>query len=722
MIIGRLSARAALAASAAAAALLSATAASAQAPVSVDELIVTAQKREENLQDVPISISVVNAEGLQQRGAAQLSDYAAFIPGLQVDSLGSPGRSIISLRGITPLASSATIGIYLDDAPVGSSGLYNRSNVFSLDMMPYDIQRVELLRGPQGTLYGASAIGGLLKYVTVEPSLTEFSGRAGGELFAIEESSDAGYAGNVLVNVPIVQGLVGLTASYSRRITPGYIDNVLSGERDINEAQQEGARAALLFRPNDRFSVRLQAIWQETDADDSSSYLIAATGPQPYDRFQTPQPRPEPFDGEFEYYSAVVDYDLGFASLTSTTSYSTIDTFERADATRLYGVLVGGESDFDSYLSTEKWSQEVRLTSPASDRFEWLLGVFYTDEENTHDQLVYVFDAATGALLPGLNPLATVGLPSTYKEWAVFGNATYKFNEQFHVTGGLRYAENDQNFRQISAGAVVPPANVPGTSKEDVLTFSISPQYHLSPDTMLYGRVATGYRPGGPNVALPGVPPAVDSDTLTDYEVGLKSVLLDGRLRLDLAAFYMDWKDIQIGVQFPNGVGGLANAGTARSQGFEGMVVWEPTDGLTLGLNGAYTDAKLTEDTPPSVGGKDGDRLPRVPKWSGSVTADYVWDVSGATTAQVGAALRYTGKRYSAAESSPLAVEIDSYTALDLNGSLTFAEKWTLRAYVRNALDSKGELLRQVSTANPGFISIVPLQPRTVGVGIDVAF
>lgn len=722
MIVGRHYGRATLAASAAVAALLSATAASAQAPVAVDEVVVTAQKREQNVQDVPISISVVDAEGLQARGASSLADYAAFVPGLQVDGLGSPGRAIISLRGITPLASSSTIGIYLDDAPIGSSGLYNRSNVFSFDMMPYDIERLELLRGPQGTLYGASAIGGLLKYVTVEPSLSEFSGRAGGELFAIKHGSDPGYAGNVLVNMPLVDGLVGLTASYSRRSTPGYIDNVLSGEDDINETLQEGARLALLFRPNDRASARLQAIWQKTGSDDSSAFLINETGPTPWDRFETANIRPEPFETEFHYYAATLDYDLGFATATSTTSYSRIKTFERSDASRLYGVLVGGESDFDSYLSTNKWSQELRLTSPASDRFEWLVGGFYTEEDSTHDQYVLVFDPATGAMLPGLNPLAIVGLPTTYKEWALFGNATWKLNEQFHVTGGLRYAENDQTFRQISAGVVVPPANVPGTSKEDVLTFSISPQYHFSPDTMLYARVATGYRPGGPNVALPGVPPAVMSDTLTDYEVGLKSVLQDGRLRLDVAAFYMDWTDIQIGVQFPNGVGGLANAGTARSQGFEGSVVWEPSEGLTLGLNGAYTDAKLTEDTPPSVGGLDGDRLPRVPKWSGSATADYGWEVSDWARAQVGAAVRYTGKRFSAAESSPQAVEIDSYTALDLNASLTLEDRWTLRTYVRNVTDSNGELLRAQSTPNPGFLSITPLQPRTVGVAVDLRF
>ena len=724
--------RVTLAASAAALALLAGQAAHAQtaAPANsevqeLDVVVVTAQKRSENVQDVPISISVLSGESLQQRGASQLTDYAAYVPGLQVDSGGSPGKAIISLRGIAPLGQSTTVGIYVDDAPIGSSGIYNRSQSFSLDLLPYDIQRVELLRGPQGTLYGASSIGGLLKYVTVQPSLSEFSGRAGGEVFSIKHASDAGYAGSAMVNIPLITDKLGMTVSYSHRDNPGFIDNVQTGEKDINSSKQDGARAALLWEPTDKLSVKLSGIWQKVDSDGNGVIAESSTGVPVGNGWSTNHIRAEPFSDKFQYYAGTVDYDLGPASLTSTTTYSKIDIVETADVSRLYGTFWGGQADFPSNLNQKKFTQETRLTSPSSDHFEWMVGTFYTHEKNAHNQIVHAYDTS-GALIttgPFADPFAIVGLPNAYTEYAVFGNATYKFSERFFLTGGLRWAHNDQNFRQIS---VIPllgaNADQPGSSSESVVTYSISPQFHVNDDTMLYARIASGYRPGGPNVAIAGVPPTVSSDTMTNYEAGVKSSLLDRTLTVDLAAFYMDWQDIQLSVNFPSGLSGFANAGSAVSQGFEGTIAWEPMHGLSFGLNGAYTDSKLSSDTPPSVGGMDGDRLPRIPKWSGSITADYAFNLNDKVEARIGGALRHTGKRYSEVTSSPTSIAAGAYTALDLNAGVTFDRKWTLRAYARNVTDTDGVVTRDVSRTNVGFIDTVPLQPRTLGLAIDVSF
>src|SRR5918993_3177235 len=179
------------------------------------EIIVTAQKREERIQDVPISISVVDQEKILSSGASQLIDYAAYVPGFQVDNAGSPGRSTLSLRGVAPIGPSATVGIYLDDAPIGSSGIYNRSQTFTLDLLPYDIQRLEVLRGPQGTLYGASTIGGLLKYVTVQPNLHRMTVRAGAEIFDVAHGDDLGWGVNFMGSVPIITDELAVSASYS---------------------------------------------------------------------------------------------------------------------------------------------------------------------------------------------------------------------------------------------------------------------------------------------------------------------------------------------------------------------------------------------------------------------------------------------------------------------------------------------------------------------------
>ncbi|MCJ8158459.1 TonB-dependent receptor [Sphingomonas sp. LaA6.9] len=703
------------------------------APAAPDDniIVVTAQKRTENLQDVPISISVVGGEELKQSGSAQLTDFGPYIAGLQVDSSGTPGQSTVSLRGIAPVGPSTTVANYLDDAPVGSSALYARSAEFTLDLLPYDIERVEVLRGPQGTLYGASSIGGLLKYVTVSPSLSEFSGKAGAELFGIRHGSDVGYAGQAMVNVPLVADKLGITASYAYRHTPGYIDNVQTGARDQNEYDQQGGRVSLLWQASENFTVRLSGLWQKIDTENNSTIVQdLATGERIGDGMSNNNYLDEPFRKTLEYYAATLDYDLGFAELTSATTYSRAKTRQVQDASRLFGVLFplfgapdAGLAPFTLKLDLEKFTQEIRLTSPTSDRFEWLIGGFYTDEDSGNEQVVrsLTFD---GTPIAGLDPLAVAELPSTYQEFAVFGNATYKFSEQFDITGGLRWARNEQKFRQISSGAVLPTANDPGTSSEEVVTYSVSPRFHVNEDTMIYARVASGYRPGGPNTTLPGVVPTVDSDSLVNYELGIKSLLFDRTLSIDVAAFYMDWKDIQLTVDF-NGVSGLANAGTARSQGIEASIMWQPVSGLSLGANGAYTDAQLTSDTPPSVGGLDGDRLPRIPRFAGSLTADYVFDVSDNTTLRLGGGLRHTGSRISTVESNPDSVTAKAYTALDLNAALTIDERWTMRTYVRNVTDTDGAITRNIfndGLGRPVQYTVVPVQPRTIGVAVELAF
>jgi iron complex outermembrane receptor protein len=688
-----------------------------------DEIVVTAQKREERLQDVPISISVVGGEQMQQSGASQLADYAAYVPGFQVDNAGSPGRSTLSLRGVAPIGPSATVGIYLDDAPIGSSGIYNRAQTFSLDLLPYDIDQIEVLRGPQGTLYGASSIGGLLKYVTVQPDLTRFSARAGGEVFTIAHGSDAGWAASALVNVPIVADKLAISGSYSRRNSPGFIDNVLTGEKDVNSALQQGARVAVLWKPDSKLTVKLSGLWQRTESDNFGILYETQGSPTPLapgaSWLSTNQQLPEPFHSDFKFFSGSIAYDLGFAELSSTTSHSELKILETSDASRVYGVIWGGLAPYPATLHQKKWTEEVRLTSATSKLLDWQLGFFYTNEDNTHNQLVRALDAS-GAPLAPFDPFAVVALPNTYKEYAVFGNATLKLGDVFHITGGLRWARNDQTFTQVTQ---IPLAGLDtsgdGGSSEEIVTWSVSPQLNLNPDTMLYVRAATGYRPGGPNIALPGFPATVSSETVTSYEAGIKARFLDRKVTFNAAAFLLDWNDLQVAQAFANGINGLVNAGTARSQGFEAQLLIQPVRGFNVGANFAYTDAKCTQTTPNCT---DGDQLPNVPKLAAAVTADYSWALSGSTQAHVGGAVRIVGDRISAVASDPLSVPVDGYATFDLNASVTIDSKWTLRAYARNLTDSEGRITTSVATVNPGYLSTVPVQPRTLGLALDLAF
>ncbi len=717
--------------------MILAAAAAAQAqeasPTRLGEVLVTAQKRTENMLDVPVSISVVDGSRLEKGGSTQLTDYSAYVPGMQVDSNGTPGQTTVSLRGIGPLGSSATVGSYVDDAPIGSSGIYNSTNALSFELMPYDIERIEVLRGPQGTLYGASSIGGLLKYVTVAPALDEFEGKVGIEAVDVTDGSGNDFNYSARISFPLVEDSLGMSLSYARRELPAYIDNIQTGETDVNAGTQEGARLALLWQPSENTSLSLSAMRQEVESDNNALLYEDIDGVPVGDGRSTNQFLEEPYDSQYDLYSATLNVNIGELTLTSVTSYSEADILITSDATRAFGELIGVilgigpvYSDVVFPFSQEKLTQEIRLTSPASDRFEWLVGAFYTDEENQVEQVVSLYDPATGELIPGINPAAVVQLPNEYQEYAIFTNGTYKFSDTFHLSAGVRYAKNDQKFRQISFGLIVPTADVPGESDEDVVTYSLSPEWHFGNDTMLYARVATGYRPGGPNVFLPGVPPTVDSDSMTNYEVGVKSSLAGGAVLLETAVFYMDWEDIQLGVTFPNGTSGLANAGSAESQGVEGSLSWLAGENLTVGVTGAYTDAKLTSDTP--NGAQDGDRLPRTPEWSGSLFADYAIETGNNLNWQFGGLVRYVGDRISEPSSQPNSIAADSYITVDLNAGLAINDRWTIRAYARNVTDEDGDISRSISIPNssliggPQFISVVPVQPRTFGLGVEVSF
>ncbi|WP_332819694.1 TonB-dependent receptor [Sphingopyxis sp.] len=717
------------------AALMAAMPAQAQEPVAVEatgEIVVTAQKRVQNVQDVPISIAVVSGEELQEQGSASLVDYAGYVPGMNVSNSGTPGQTTITLRGVAPLNNSQTVGIYLDDAPVGSSAIYNRAGAFTIDLMPYDLQRIEVLKGPQGTLYGASSIGGLVKYVTVQPDTREFKVRAGVEGFAIKGGDGLGWGAQAMVNVPIVEDRLAVSGSFAWRSTPGWVDSVNNAAlKDQNDYEQRGGRVALLWTPTPELSVKLAAIWQSLDSEGNGLYAADLTGKRLGDGRSYNNYVPESFDVDLDYYSATIDYDFGAATLTSATTYSKTQSAQVQDASYAFGVLfpllTGGAippgiTPFALDLGLKKWTQEVRLASPSGGRFEWLIGGFFTDEKTSNSQLVRSFDMAGNPIAP-LDPLATVGLPATYKEYAVFGNATFKLSEQFEITGGLRWARNDQTFRQISSGAIVPQADDPGKSSEDVFTYSISPQFHINEDAMLYARLATGYRPGGPNVIVPNVPPTVDADRMKNYEVGLKADFADRMVSVDVALFLMDWTDIQVVRSF-GGVSGGANGGKARSKGIEGSFALRPAPGLTISATGSYTDAVLSEDVP-DISGVDGDRLPAVPKFSGALRADYEFELGSSNKGSFGAGVRHASSRLSLVESDPLVARAKPYTSVDLNASITFNDHWTVRAYARNLFDNKGEMARSTMADGlnrPSFLAISPLQPRTIGVALDMAF
>jgi iron complex outermembrane recepter protein len=715
--------------------LVAASAASAQDAAPADQatlgtIIVTAEKRSEDIQNVPMSIGVIDEAQLENSHFTQLSDLVAYLPGLTVINGGSPGQASLGVRGISPLSAGSTVATYIDETPLGTSSNYGGGSSEVLDLLPYDFQSVEVLRGPQGTLYGASALGGVVRYVTKQPDLDQFFWRAGADVFTQSNAGDTGYGGRFSFNAPLAPGQLGLSVSVARQQSPGYTDNVRTGEKDQDDFWQQAAHATLFWKASEDLSVKFSILQSVVDSQSSSVTALEPISLKPvFGDLKDDNYFLEPFRRSVDYANATVNWNLGFADFVSATSYEHNKANSTLDASLVYGVAFpafglpdAGLSAVTYALRLNKTTQEFRLVSKPDDHLEWMVGAFYTDERSTQGQ------AASAQLLDytpieGLDPLAVVGFPSTYKEYAGFGDLTYKFTPAFDITGGVRWAHNKQTFSEITSGALTGALNVPGTSSEDVFTYSLSPRLHIGDDSMVYARIASGYQPGGPNLALPGVPTSVDASKLTNYEVGLKTLLADHRVMIDVAAFDIEWDKIQISAN-ANGVAYLANGGTARSRGLELTSLWRPVAGLRFGLNGAYTDAVVTEDVP-SLGGLNGDRLPNIPKWAWSVTADYSFPVAANWTGRVGGGVRYVGSSLSQIEHSPLALPQDSYTAIDLNGDVS-NDTWTFRVFVKNLTDKRVytnlTALTNAATGEIDRVNAVPLMPRMVGVGFDVKF
>lgn len=736
----------------------------AETAVTLDSVVVTANKRVENVRDVGASISVIGERQLENMAASSLTDYAALIPGMQVQSSGTPGLTSVSLRGISALSSGATVATYIDEVPVGSSGIYQSAGSLMLDLLPYDISRVEVLRGPQGTLYGAGAIGGLLKYVTRPPDLVTEEFRAGVGLRSVAEGGQD-WNGRIGVGVPLQDDRLGLRMSFARNGLPGYTDNAIDGRRDINDSEQIGGRAALSW-DGDAVDVDLAVLHQRIKADDRA---VVALEPGTYaplgEEFEGRNWQRQPFSKELTLTSLSVAWDLGWADLVSATGWSETRTLDQIDTTVQFGevadLLLGfpepGSSNVRYTFDLDKITQEFRFSSKTGGRFEWMAGVFYTREDALQSQLAWL-GQRDGSPLPApfdaqFGTLALIDLPSTYKEVALFANASWRFGERFKIDAGLRQARNDQWFSQnVSEGILAPIGDAPGASREDVFTWSLSPQFNLAEDTMLYARVATGYQPGGPNVALPGIPPSVDSSMLASYELGLKSQFADRRVQVDVSAFRIEWDDIQVASSF-NGIGGLVNGGEASSEGLELASQFRATDALALGINAAYTKARVKNDFEATTipqgdfdvvlnTGLAGDRMPYVPTLSWAATAEYAFMTAQGMSGQVGAVLRFTGERLNdtterqrvTAPGDPSTVlqedvtaplRLDSYRALDLYAGVG-RERWELRAYVTNVTGEGGwSSMTPAAGALSGtvaYLAAVPIQPRTFGVEFDIRF
>jgi len=695
------------------------------------DIVVTAQKRTESVLNVPAGVSVVSPKLLNDLHATQLTDVSSYVPAFQVDSGGSPGQTTISIRGIAPIGRGSTVATYIDDAPVGSSSTYGGGNAFQLDLLPYDIDRMEILRGPQGTLYGASAMGGLLKYVLTSPSLERFTVRAGGDFLGVKSGGRAGGGLRANVSGPIVPGKLGFVASYALEDTPGFIDNAVTGQHNQNSVKQQSARLGLYWQPLDALSVKVNGLYQRTKARGNASMALDDVTRQPlFGDLKDDNLTDQPFRKSIGFISGAIEYKGDTFEVVSATSYSDTKTSQITDASYTYGVafpffgLPPGKSIYTYRLRLKKFTQELRVQSAGSGPLQWLLGGFYTHENSSNYQSPSAL-TIDGVPIPGVDPLFEGNLPSIYKEWAIFGNVNYRITDQFELFGGVRYSKNHQIFSEYGGGSILPPISLLNQkSSEGVTTYSAGARFKPTNNTMIYVRVASGYRPGGPNLALPGVDPTFKSDTLTNYEIGVKTELADNAVLIDAAAFRIDWDDIQLLTSAGAGFSYIVNGGKARSQGIEANLTIRPFTGLEVNGTFAYIHSVLTENVP-IIGGDDGDRLPNVPRLSGSVSASYTQDLSADWRGTAGFGLRLVGERYSDVTHAPDSRRLPGYAALDLNASVSDG-RYTFRMFAKNVTDERAysslSLLNNQATGAVTQINATIIQPRTIGVAFDVKF
>lgn len=753
----------------------------------LQEIVVTAQKRSENLMDVPSSITVLGGKELENTVPQSLVDLNGTVPGVTITGGGTPGQAQITMRGInvSTAGGASLVGIYVDEVP-----LLTTTTTTTADLMPYDIERIEVLVGPQGTLYGTSTMGGLIKYVLKDPQLNEFSGRVGVIGDYVDHSDGVGGGVRGVVNIPLITDVLGIRLSAYDQRTQGFIHDYSPNMTvdNFGAYTQEGARLAALWKPNDKWTVKFGILWQRTDAANAAGgnalagnaggVIVNPTTFQPtFGEWGTSTYVPTPYLTDSRLFSLAVNGDLGFATLTSATALQTTHTFTRSDFTYSTSQWSSFITDFgpnpnvpnpiaDSWTWNygEKITQEIRLASSANQRFEWMLGAFYTHELTQGPTPTYA-ENPNGTLIqttiPAFNPFfAANGFPTSYYEAALFGNDTWHFNDQLSLTTGVRYAyhhlTNNDAFWGGAFGLTQPggsiPAGLPYTqdnpavdvdtvSHQEVVTWMVSPEWHVTKDAMVYFRAATGYRQGGPTNIPPGsnVPASYKSDTLTNYELGTKQDLLNHRLTLTAAIYDVEWKDIQVNVIQPvTNFVYPGNGNGARSWGGDVGASYVPDEHWVFGTTLSYVDARLTADEP-ALGPYDsatglpldsvvkGARLPLSSRFSGAATVEYQQPLSTSSEFHAGASYKYATDQWTFLPGIQLAVLMRQPRPFDMYAGLRFNRVDT-RLYVRNFFSSEPSVERlsfplsspYTFYAFPESLEYTPIQPRTVGLSVDV--
>ena len=659
-----------------------------------EQVTVTATKREEALSDVPFSVAAPTEEMMRSRGVDTIEAVAANVAGFTVQNLG-PGQSQVSMRGVSSgqivrdqPGVKEQVGAYLDESVISLS-------LFTPDLDLFDVARVEVLRGPQGTLFGSGSLSGTVRYISNQPEIgvskwfAEFGGNS---------LSGGAFGGNAKLggNVKMGEKAAMRIAAYYSRIA-GYIDAVqpnLSVKEDVNGGDRAGVRVALQIKPNDKLTVTPRVVYQNVEMDGwnridaynilGNAYTTTRPAVTLGERQQFTQIG-EPFTDKFLLGDLNIRYSFGSVDLTSVTSYTDRDVLVVRDATALTASITGGSiglparvytinAPLDDATRAKAWTQELRL-SGEKNRFRWVAGGFYGSTKRDYGQslLVSGFQDASGIPTRGLRAPKDVlffsDLAYELDQFAVFGEATVSVNDRLSLTGGLRYYDFKEDRAQIFDGIFGNDDNgtklvsAPGSTKASGVAPRVIASYKATDSTNLNAQVSRGFRLGGINDPL-NAPLCTREDLRTfsgreewkderawNYEIGSKSRVMDGRGSFNIAAFNMDITDLQATVTAGSCSSRVIfNVPKARSRGVEVEFAAAPNERFDFSISGSYNDSELrsTLTSGGSVisGIQEGNRLPSVPKLQVAASATYQWQIKNGSLAYVGGTYQHSGSRF----------------------------------------------------------------------------
>ena len=707
-----------------------------KAQTTLPTVVVTATRRRESLQNVPGGVTALTSSFLEQIHAGSFEQFAPFVPGLSFESLG-PTSDLVAIRGVTTGGAqlSSGIGMYLDEVPIGASTPFGLG-FQTLPINTFDLNRVEVLNGPQGTLYGANALGGAIKYVAQAPNLNDFG--ALGD-FGVSSTAHAGTNDNAdaMINIPLVPGKVAIRADGIQAFDSSFGHNILLGTKNQGSARTVAGRIQMLAQINPDLDVKLSAFSQNIHGNGLNvDFRNISTGQPVFGTYQQAYSLYQPSDSALRMYSGVIDWNLHWAKLTSITAYQIDHGQYLDDLSDVYNPLLAPFFGVQAYglfvrTDTRKYTQEIRLASYQNKAFQWLVGGFYTHEA-THEFVNLQDNSNVNGTLFGYSPFYGI-LPSIYQEVSVFADGTHYFTDNFDVTLGVRYSKNRQHYQQFANGLLVVPANPVlvthenATSNQSVATYLINPRYHVSKNVMVYGKIASGYRPGGPNfvLALGHGAPTFQPDKLWNYELGEKATFLDDRLMLNADVYDIHWSRIQLTVN-NGGINQIENGGSARIKGLEFTTAYKLTPDLTLSGAGSYTDAKLTSAVPALGLAQPGARLPLSPKYNFALAANYDFPIAYRYNGDLTVTDSYIGNRtagYAGSLVSPV-YRLPGYNTLNFDLAVFAPHGIEVDAYIHNVFDKTGQVSAATTANEYDPTAPVPVtlsMPRTIGVDLKIA-